>query len=212
MSQLPQWKYDAISLWMLEGAPTKQIAEAVGCAESTVHRLANGENETFNRIHEGYRQKVVLGLIGHRVKLLDYLDDAYGALKAALTQDRDKRLAFDAAKDLFDRLFGDMEKTREATPALQINQHFHNPQVQAEFKQLTVGAANFLESLRGGGVLAPVSEDRHLLTSKQALPSAIANADEQARLEEAAHDGNGSDPTPEAVHLGPNVSPEDGHD
>ncbi len=69
-----------------------------------------------------------------------------------------------------------------------------NPQLQAEIRQITAGAAEFLRSLGDlPQALAEPGQDPHVLTAEQALPSAISAVDAQECSEEVADSGNGAE-------------------
>jgi predicted transcriptional regulator len=191
--RIAEYKLDAISVMAHSGRSVAEIADATGVPDQTVRNmLQGGANKKFDDLHEGHRQRILQSAVQAKAEILDLVDVAWPAIRRAITQVEDVRLARDTAFDVLDR--AGMGATPAAQNELNVNVGLQNVHVEGETVQaFSVISEKFGELL---GALQGQDPKRHELTAAEALPKFSEPASQEVDVVDV--DFSDTEPDPDA--------------
>jgi len=165
---IPEHLLDAIALMTLNMVPPADMALSAGVRPETVKYLLSGENDKFNAILDGYRQKILGRTTQHHLRLTELLEHAYGAVERAINSD-DLRASVDASWNLMDRVLPQRADRLETgtTVNLALQTNIVQTEVTGAIKDLVGRFGNLVEAV------TTQDPDRHVLTGAEAVPRAI---------------------------------------
>ena len=191
-TRLPTHILDALAIMTLRGLRYADMATAVGVPQNTVEALVReGKNAEFQALLEGYRKRMLASTTTVQQDLMELVPTGVVAVRRALEQDRDPKLAKDTAWELMDRVFPKPQDKSDVN----VNVGFQNVQTQVEINQAFVEVGT-----KFGELLTTLSKqdpDRHVRTGVDALPSAYEIPQEAKEVSDVdsgtpARGGNGS--------------------
>ena len=166
---IPPHILDAVALMALNLMLKEDIALAAGLKPDAVGRLLKGDNPKFNKILEGYRQKLLARTAHHQLRLADLMDQSYAAVANALTGN-DQRLAKETAFEVMDRALPQRAE-RLQPDGTTINLGFQTNIVQNEVTEsIRSLVGNFGDLV---DTIAQQDPERHVKTGLEAVPRAI---------------------------------------
>jgi hypothetical protein len=168
-SRLPEWVLDNVALLSLQCPNAAQIATMTGVNEGTVRALLDGSNAQFQAIRNGYRQKLLNGMIRDQMNLLDLLPLTYPLWKSIMTGD-DKKHADEVARWVRGRLIP--EPAQAATPAGVTVNIGANVQVESQLGGLLKSLPNQLEEIIRTTTHSTYDPDKFTRSDTEALPVA----------------------------------------
>lgn len=119
--RLDTHEFDFVAMALTNAVPLEDIAHAVQVDVEYIRKLSLRYNESFNRVWDGYRNKLNNSMVAWRFKLANMLDKSYQAIENAL-DGKDPKLAFEAAKWNIAAVIPEVEQGRAAAgPGLQVN-------------------------------------------------------------------------------------------
>jgi hypothetical protein len=182
VKRLPEHILDAIAMQTLQGTPYGDISRNTGVPKPTVEALVrDGSNQKFQRILEGYREKLLLTVGQNHFKMVAMLDKVHRAIERALDDDTDNKLAVSTAFDVMDRVIPRPEADRSVNVSLGLTNTVVNNEMSAT---LTSVSDSFVDLMQ---IVATQDPNKHVLDGTAALPSAYNKLPETTQ----------SDPEPE---------------
>jgi hypothetical protein len=189
-TRLPTHILDALAIMTLRGLRYADMATAVGVPQATVEKLVrDGHNKEFQGLLDGYRKRMLASTTTVQQDLMELVPTGVVAVRRALEQDRDLRLAKDTAWELMDRVFPRPQDKSDVN----VNVGFQSVQTQVEINQAFVEVGTKFGQLLE--TLSKQDPNRHVRTGVDALPSAYEVPTEATDVEPtgpASRRGNGS--------------------
>ena len=161
------YQLEAIARLAVLGTPPATMAATVGLSEPYITRLLSGKhNETFNRLHDDYKEMVLKNVVGAHFDLAQKLPEALTAIGDSLTA-QDARLRFESGKWLWDKIVPDFSGKSKNGETDSLTLILNQPLVRAEIGESMASVANILFGLRES--INSQDPDRHLKVGTDAL-------------------------------------------
>ncbi len=161
------YQLEAIARLAVLGTPPATMAATVGLSEPYITRLLSGKhNETFNRLHDDYKEMVLKNVVGAHFDLAQKLPEALIAIQDALTA-QDARLKFEGAKWVWDKIVPDFSGRPKNAETDTLTVILNQPQVRTQIGETMESVAQTLLGLRAA--IKDQQPDRHLKVGTDAL-------------------------------------------
>lgn len=162
------YQLEAIARLAVLGTPPATMAATVGLSEPYITRLLSGKhNETFNRLHDDYKEMVLKNVVGAHFDLAQKLPEALIAIQDALTA-QDARLKFEGAKWVWDKIVPDFSgRPKNGSDGDTLTVILNQPQVRTQIGETMESVAQTLLGLREA--INTQQEDKHLKVGTDAL-------------------------------------------
>lgn len=206
-----QSKMEVIARCAVAGLGNKDISAYCGISKETVGKyLAGGHSESFDRIYQALQERSTRALVDHRFRMMDFLEQAYTVTKQTLENEKDPRLRYEAAKDVFRIVTGLQDQPNGVNVNLGIQNNTYGEHIQLAVGQTQSLLGDIVSALRSrreaGG------PDPHEKVGDEALPVSYQLVKDQLPST-VEGGGNGADHSHELfdreVPEGTPVEPED---
>lgn len=97
---IPDYQRHHIAAATAAGYPVERIALATGLPEDTIKRQIRNPNESMQQLIDHYRFQQNAMLVKFKMETAELADEGIQVIKRTLRQEKDPRLAYDAAKDI----------------------------------------------------------------------------------------------------------------
>lgn len=162
------YQLEAIARLAVLGTPAATMSAVVGLSEPYINHLLSGkQNETFNKIHEGYKRQVLKNVVGAHFELAQMLPEALAAIRDALSA-QDIRVRAENAKWVWQQIVPDFSGKKNGHDVDTFQIILNQPEVRTQIGDTMESVASSLIRLRDA--VATQASNHHVKLGLEALP------------------------------------------